>query len=182
MTIRMTVSPIPILILLPVIQRRVFPVFLVLFPKIYAVGAVFVVIPAVVVLVRAVVNACLFFIVSVIVLRRCARSNRGGCGQCGAEKKKTYVSVSGFHFVLLLAKKSNSGFSAGASMPATYYRRCKIRDTFAARQNRPIFPSSMSLASKNICAIEPYRGHSACRARTTRLFLFPSQPACTFWP
>jgi hypothetical protein len=34
MTIRMTVPPIPILILLPVIQRRVFPVFLVLFSKI----------------------------------------------------------------------------------------------------------------------------------------------------
>jgi hypothetical protein len=57
MTVRMTVPPIPILILLSVIQRRVLPVFLVLFSKIYAVGSVLVLIPIVVVLVRAIVNA-----------------------------------------------------------------------------------------------------------------------------
>jgi hypothetical protein len=57
MTVRMTVPPIPILILLSVIQRRVLPVLLVLFSKIYAVGSVLVLIPIVVVLVRAIVNA-----------------------------------------------------------------------------------------------------------------------------
>src|SRR5580700_8324381 len=106
MTIRMTVPPIPILILLPVIQRRVFPVFLVLFSKIYAVASVLVVIPIVVVLVRAIVNACLFFFVSVVVLGRRARSNCHGCGQCGAQEKKTYVSISGFHYVFLLSLRN----------------------------------------------------------------------------
>src|ERR1700722_12761338 len=106
MTIRMTVPPIPILILLPVIQRRVFPEFLMLFSKIYSVGAVLVLIPIVVVLVRAIVNACLFFIVSVVVLCCRARSNCHGCGQCGAQEKKTYVSVSGLHFVLLLGLRN----------------------------------------------------------------------------
>jgi hypothetical protein len=106
MTIRMTVPPIPILILLAVIQRRVFPIFLVLFSKIYAVGTVLVVIPIVVVLVGTIVNACLFPLVSVVVLRGRARSNCHGCGQCGTQEKKTYVSVSGFHFVLLLGLRN----------------------------------------------------------------------------
>jgi len=106
MTIRMTVPPIPILVLLPVIQRRVSPVFLVLFSKIYAVGSVLVVIPIVVVLVLPIVNACLSLFVSVVVLLCRARSNCHGCGQCGTQEKKTHVSVSGFHVVLLLSLRN----------------------------------------------------------------------------
>src|SRR5580658_9059004 len=140
MTIRMAVPPIPILILLPVIQRRVFPVFLVLFSKIYAVGTVLVAIPIVVVLVRAIVNACLFFSVLVVVLRRRARSNCYGCGQCGSQEKKTYVSVSGFHFVLLLSLRNPIPvFSAGVSMRVASRRRCTIEDTSAELQNSPVF-------------------------------------------
>jgi hypothetical protein len=122
-----------------------------LFSKIYPVGTVLVVIPIVVVLVRAIVNACLFFIVSVVVLCCRARSNGHGCGQRGAQEKKTYVSVSGFHFVLLLGLRNPILVSRLASVCSqSLARRCTIQDSSAERQNWPIALSLRRLTAKSI--------------------------------
>jgi hypothetical protein len=133
---------------------------LVLFSKIYAVGAVLVIIPIVVVLVLPIVNAGLFLFVSVVVLRRRARYNCHGCGQCGTQEKKTYVSVSGFHVVLLLSQRNPIpvlGWRQYArSLSPKMYDRRHVRGTAKLAH----FFEFESLAPKDICVINPDCGHS----------------------
>lgn len=83
-SVRMTVAPIPIRGLLAVLQLRVIAIVFVPLPKIPAISAVFVVIPVVIVLVGAIVDACLFFVIPVVILRRGIASNRQGRHKCAA--------------------------------------------------------------------------------------------------
>ena len=108
----MTVAPIPVLVLLVVVQLVVFTKLLLILPRVLAVGAIFVLIPVVVVLVGTIVDTglvsvvalgvCLAFVflTSVVLSGRAGRDCRG-CEKCDGQGKKTQVSESGFHLMVL---------------------------------------------------------------------------------
>jgi hypothetical protein len=124
----MTVPPIPVLVLLVGVQLVVFTKILLILPQVLAVGAIFVLIPIVVVLVGAIVDTSMVFVVALAVflafvfLTSVVLSGGAGCDyhgyeECGGQGKKTQVSESGFHLVVLLRiRKSNpepSGWLGG---------------------------------------------------------------------
>ena len=109
----MTVTPIPVLVLLVVVQLVVFTILPLILPRVLAVGAIFVLIPVVVVLVGAIVDTALVSVVALsvflafVVLTSVVLSGRPGrdccgCEKCGGQGKKTQVSESDFHVVVLL--------------------------------------------------------------------------------
>src|ERR1700731_2270074 len=115
----MTVAPIPVLVLLVRVQLVVFTKILLILPHVLAVGAIFVLIPIMVVLVGAIVDTGMVSVVALAVLLAFVfltsvvlSGGRGrdcrGCEKCGGQGKKTQVSESDFHLVVLLRiKKSN---------------------------------------------------------------------------
>ena len=108
----MTVAPIPVLVLLVRVQLVVFTKILLILPHILAVGAIFVLIPIVVVLVGAIIDTgvvcvvelavflAFVFLTSVVLSGGTGRACRE-CEKCGGQGKKTQVSESGFHLVVL---------------------------------------------------------------------------------
>src|SRR5580704_9039984 len=66
--IGMTVTPIPVVVLLGMIQLGVITILDVILPKVHAVGAVFAIVPVVVILVGAVVDASLFPVVVLVLV------------------------------------------------------------------------------------------------------------------
>ncbi|MGC2830452.1 MAG: hypothetical protein WB994_12490, partial [Candidatus Acidiferrum sp.] len=73
------------------IQLGKFAIVLALSPEVLAVGPFFVVIPTVVVLMRAGVDAGLLLVIVVAALRRGAGANRQGSRKYGAEKRKQRI-------------------------------------------------------------------------------------------
>src|ERR1700687_650805 len=113
----MAVTPIPVLVLLVVVQLVVFTKLLLILPRVLAVGAIFVLIPVVVVLVGAIVDSGLVFVVALgvflafVILTSVVLSGRPGRDCCGCEKcdgqgNETQVSESGFHGVVLLRMRN----------------------------------------------------------------------------
>src|ERR1700731_741387 len=106
----MTVAPIPVLVLLVRVQLVVFTKILLILPHVLTIGAIFVLIPIVVVLVGAIVDTGMVSVVALgvflafVVLTSVVLS--GGAGRdgrrsekCSGQGKKTKVSVSGFHLM-----------------------------------------------------------------------------------
>jgi len=77
-------APAPVGVLLPAARLRVLAIVLVLLSEVPAIRAVFVVIPVVVVLVRAITDAGISLVVAVVVLCRGVRSNCYGRSECSA--------------------------------------------------------------------------------------------------
>jgi hypothetical protein len=113
----MTVAPIPVLVLLVRVQLVVFTKILLILPHVLAVGAIFVLIPIVVVLVGAIVDTGMVSVVALavflafvfltsVVLSGGTGLDCRGCEKCGGQGKKTQVSESGFHLVVLLRKRN----------------------------------------------------------------------------
>src|SRR5579864_4600974 len=109
----MTVAPFPVLVLLFVVQLVVLTIILLILPRVLAVGAIFVLIPIVVVLVSAIVDTGMVFVVALgvflafvfltsVVLSGGAGLDCRRCEKCSGQGKKTHLSVSGFHLVVLL--------------------------------------------------------------------------------
>ena len=107
-----TVAPIPVLVLLVVVQLVVFTKLQLILPHVLVVGAILVLVPIVLVLVGAIVDTGLVFVVVLAVLSflfltfvvlsgGSGRDCRGG-EKCGGQGKKTQASESGFHLVVLL--------------------------------------------------------------------------------
>ena len=101
----MTVAPIPVLVLLGMVQLGVITILDVVLPKISAVGAIFAVIPVVVILVFAVVDTSLFLVVvlalflAFVVLRRSSGPECHRRDQGGSQDQVTQVSVSELSWV-----------------------------------------------------------------------------------
>ena len=104
----MTVAPIPVLVLLVRVQLVVLTKILLILPHVLAVGAIFVLIPIVVVLVGAIIDTGMVSVVALTVFLAFVVLSGGtgrdcrGCEKCGGQGKKTQVSESGFHLVVLL--------------------------------------------------------------------------------
>src|ERR1700733_2539073 len=99
----MTVAPGPVVVLLVMIQLRVVTVLDVVLPKVEAVGAIFAVVPVVVILVGAVVDTSLFpivvlaLILAFVVLRYSSGPECHRCDQGGSENQVSQVWISGLH-------------------------------------------------------------------------------------
>jgi hypothetical protein len=120
----MSVAPIPVLILLVRVRLVVFTKILLILPQVLTVGAIFVLIPIVVVLVGAIVDTAtvsvvalavflaFVFLTSVVLSGGTDRDSRG-CEKCGGQGKKSQVSESGFHVVVLLRIKNSNPEPSG---------------------------------------------------------------------
>jgi hypothetical protein len=124
----MTVAPIPVLVLLVGVQPVVFTEILLILSEVLSVGAIFILIPIVIVLVGAIVDTGMVSVVALgvflafvfltsVVLSSGSGCDCRGCEKRGGQSKKTQVSVSGFHLVVpVRIKKSNpepSGWLGG---------------------------------------------------------------------